>query len=855
MSHETFDAPELDQLAELLPAYHFLTFIAKGGMGAVYKARQRSLDRDVAIKILPRELGADSDFRQSFESEAKAMARLNHPNLVGVYDYGTVDGMPYIVMELVNGKSLYHSAWNKAIDPSQAVRIAAGICKGLGHAHEHGIIHRDIKPANILLTPKAEPKIGDFGLARPSGSDGPSLIMGTPGYSAPEFLDNPDRADKRADVYAVGVILHELVTGERPDPTGKIAPKPTGDERLDEIWQKAVHPNPAFRYPDAEAMAEALSAWESAHSGSQAAAPGAPKLLVAQAGSPRQTGNNPQKPSASPENAPPQVQIQTGSNWSLVRNLLIIASLIVAIGFTYKYLERTKKERTANNQRTQQEKFEKEQRDQASQRQNERKTKDQANNPAARPKLQPKPPEPKVETSLDTLQRLRSKLARGERDEMPLGTKRRGDSDYLLVTTPMTWHEAAAFAEDHGGHLAVVTAEEDVTWFTQITSDETPFWIGAGRAGRGDWIMVDGSDWPLAKAPGGAGSFAALDPIGLLRARKANDLYPFVIQWQRDGSNPATLSTMLGRTRESLENPTPIFPPGTIGLDARHFLLIPRAIDRRQALQLAEQAGGLLAVPASRDEASRLAELAAEANAPLGLWLGASRSGAIWKWDTNETWEFAEWASDADQENGGSAMVLVPGKGWKDADPEQIASGLIIEWSSDFKAAQAKPEEIAQVGSDMGALKVKAAELINAARKEHHERLAANARTYVWDLNVWLRGLKKSEADKWTTHVDELKKLIVRDRVPVPNQFGPESTIELSIQMAKICAYGDKKQNEYDVELESKLTRIRKAYLTRLNKSATTAEQSGQAALAREIREQMSAADDLSSWADSLTEE
>ena len=189
-----------EEVQASFPELEIEGMIGRGGMGAVYKATQRSLDRAVAIKILPREFGADPEFRKSFETEAKAMARLNHPNLIGVYDFGDVDGMPYIVMEFVNGKSLYHSAWNKAIDPEQAVSIVKGICHGLGHAHENGVIHRDIKPANILLTPKAEPKIGDFGLARPTDAEGHGLVMGTPGYTAPEFLEHHERADRRADM-------------------------------------------------------------------------------------------------------------------------------------------------------------------------------------------------------------------------------------------------------------------------------------------------------------------------------------------------------------------------------------------------------------------------------------------------------------------------------------------------------------------------------------------------------------------------------------------------------------------------------------------------------------------------------
>ncbi|MEI6605508.1 MAG: serine/threonine-protein kinase, partial [Verrucomicrobiota bacterium] len=190
MSQPSFNAPDIEVLGGLLPAFDFECLIAKGGMGAVYKAKQRSLSRDVAIKILPPEVGNDPLFRRSFETEARAMARLNHPNLISVYDSGAVENMLYIVMEYVPGKSLYHSSYGQMVDPMQAVQLIQGICAGLSHAHENGIIHSDIKPANILLTPKAEPKIGDFGLVRLAGSEGTGLVMGTPGYTAPEVLAN-----------------------------------------------------------------------------------------------------------------------------------------------------------------------------------------------------------------------------------------------------------------------------------------------------------------------------------------------------------------------------------------------------------------------------------------------------------------------------------------------------------------------------------------------------------------------------------------------------------------------------------------------------------------------------------------
>ncbi|MDB4617225.1 serine/threonine protein kinase, partial [Verrucomicrobiales bacterium] len=188
-------------------------------MGAVYSATQTSLDRPVAIKILPKVFSNDPQFQATFESEAKAMARLSHSNLIAVFDFGEADGMLYIVMELVDGKSLHDSCRGESIEQKEAGRLVSEICRGLAHAHKAGIIHRDIKPGNILLTSSAEPKIGDFGLAHPLGesvlNEG-GYIWGTPGYSAPEVVDNPDGVDQRTDIFAVGILLFELLTGGIP---------------------------------------------------------------------------------------------------------------------------------------------------------------------------------------------------------------------------------------------------------------------------------------------------------------------------------------------------------------------------------------------------------------------------------------------------------------------------------------------------------------------------------------------------------------------------------------------------------------------------------------------------------------
>lgn len=257
MNSEIFQAPTIEELAPLFPNYSIDAFIAQGGMGAVYLGTQLSLERLVAIKILPRHLGADEEFRTSFSTEAKSMAKLNHPNLIGVYDFGEVDGMPFIVMEYVAGKSLHDSSYGKQIDSSEAGRIVAAICRGLHHAHEQGILHRDVKPANILLDPEARPKLGDFGLAMASTGESDGLVYGTPGYAAPEvYAGNPDQ---RSDVYAAAVMLYQLLTGEMPGaPYRHPSQLVSCDKRLDSLLAKALQPEPSARHQDAEEFATEL---------------------------------------------------------------------------------------------------------------------------------------------------------------------------------------------------------------------------------------------------------------------------------------------------------------------------------------------------------------------------------------------------------------------------------------------------------------------------------------------------------------------------------------------------------------------------------------------------------------------
>ena len=255
-----FTAPSIEELQPNFPNHHIQSFIAQGGMGAVYLATQISLDRPVAIKILPREFGADEEYRESFATEAKGMARLNHSNLVGIYDFGAVDGMLFIIMEYIPGRPLYTVANGLAVEQLEAANLIAEMCRGLGHAHSAGLLHRDIKPANVLIDDNAQPKIVEFGLVRPLGvyqTEGE--VFGTPGYTAPEVLNDPLKVDQRSDIFAMGVMLYELLTAQLPgDPFVPASEISDTDQRFDHIIAKAVNPDPNLRYHTAGQMAAAL---------------------------------------------------------------------------------------------------------------------------------------------------------------------------------------------------------------------------------------------------------------------------------------------------------------------------------------------------------------------------------------------------------------------------------------------------------------------------------------------------------------------------------------------------------------------------------------------------------------------
>jgi Tol biopolymer transport system component len=270
-----------------LGPYRIDALIGEGGMGQVYRAHDSRIGRDVAIKVLPAEYAADAERLRRFEQESRATGALNHPNILTLYDVGTANGQPYLVMELLDGETLRDRINRGALSAARACEIAAGVARGLSAAHAKGVVHRDLKPENIMITRDGRVKVLDFGIAKLRSTDvapdgrtsaaplhtAPQVVLGTAGYMAPEQVRGLP-ADERADLFALGVILFELLTGRRAfdrdsrietlnailhdDPPPLVNPAAPVPQVVERIVSRCLEKDPDARFQSARDLAFAL---------------------------------------------------------------------------------------------------------------------------------------------------------------------------------------------------------------------------------------------------------------------------------------------------------------------------------------------------------------------------------------------------------------------------------------------------------------------------------------------------------------------------------------------------------------------------------------------------------------------
>ena len=851
-----FKAPSTEDLQELLPAYDVLSFIAKGGMGAVYKAHQKSLERNVAIKILPREFGEDQDFRKRFEDEAKAMAKLNHPNLISVYDFGEVDHMLYIVMEFVDGKSFHESFHGRAIEEKEVVTLVTGICDGLAHAHEAGILHRDIKPANILLDAKNRPKIGDFGLARlTEETEGEGVIYGTPDYTAPEVIKSPGAVDTRSDVFSTGVILYELLTGKLPEkryiPASQIEDV---DPRFDKIVRRATHPSPMLRFADGEAMASDLKTLQDALDNQVTAIATTQPTGITSPGAgadqPPVPAIESQTPVPVPEAslpapaAAPEVQINIGTNWSLLRNLVIIVVLLAAIFGMYRAYQWQKKENA--NQQVNQQRLDDQKK--AAERQrllDEKRNRERlAALKASQPKPVPVAPEPEPETPLEALERLKPSLTTGEaRTEYPPGTLIRGNSRFFLIKQELSWQRASSFAEDYGGHLAICLNEGEQKWLSSKVPDNTTIWLGGGATGRSAWGWVDGSPWTVRAPSLSTGNTATLSDLGSIRSQPSGKKFPFFIQWREDGTNPGNLQSQIARLKASLNSPEPTYPPSVVSFENRRYLVIEKAGTWNESNAVAKSAYGHLAVPSEKSEDTYLRDLITRSlDDGRGAWIGGRHNGRAWAWITGETWAFSSWAPDAPDgaTEVASAVRLLAGQdgGWDDSNPDDNVDAFVIEWSKDRGNTVSASTGLGT--SSWASQRATFQKKVRTLEGKFSSALLENGKGLKSDLNFWLRGLRSADGRAYRPTTDQMKANISAEGV-IPLTVRDAVKLPLSPRGIDLLRKRIEAQQALTQALQTQANQIRQAYVGTLQPRKGAATKAGNSNRARAIQNEINA--------------
>lgn len=263
-----FNAPSPSALSEAIESLEVQELLGHGGMGAVYRARQINLDRPVALKVLAPRLSDDPGFEERFVREAKTLARLNHANIVTVYDFGRAGEYCYLVMELIEGVNLRDAIVSGGITTEQALNIVPRICEALQYAHDKGVVHRDIKPENILVGLNNEVKIADFGLAKLLDDSDVNFtltatrqVLGTRNYMAPEQIEKPTTVDHRADIYSLGVVFYELLTGELPLGRFSLPSEKTNvSGQMDDVVLRTLEKEPGRRYQQASEVKTAVEA-------------------------------------------------------------------------------------------------------------------------------------------------------------------------------------------------------------------------------------------------------------------------------------------------------------------------------------------------------------------------------------------------------------------------------------------------------------------------------------------------------------------------------------------------------------------------------------------------------------------
>lgn len=486
--------PPVEAMQAALPQYRFESLLGHGGMGAVYKALQISLEREVAVKILPRGLLDDSDanYLERFKNEARTMARMSHPGIVNVYDFGeTACGLLYFVMEYVDGTDVARMITVQGrLPPEHALAVTAHVCDALAYAHSHGVIHRDVKPANILINREGSVKVADFGLAkasdgRDSGLTKSNLTMGTPDFVAPEALIAGVPLDGRADLYAIGVMLYQMLTGEIPRGIWMMPGTRLGtDPRFDAIIAKAMQTDREARYQSAMEIRRDLDTILST-----------PRAAVQPRSAPPPVRHGTRKPTTAKkpdveDEPPPPPPPSRMPSTAAIAAVGLAATL--AVGF-FLFLAPSKPREADVVAASAPPPAAAPAPVQASP------SLSAAPSPATVPSVEPPPATPPAAAPVMATPPAAPVMDAAPAPERPVRTAvfTFKGSRYQLVREPLNWNEARAKAGAEGGHLATIPDKDTDDWLRETFLNEIEpgmaFWLGGHKESRStEWVWITG---------------------------------------------------------------------------------------------------------------------------------------------------------------------------------------------------------------------------------------------------------------------------------------------------------------------------------------------------------------------------
>jgi hypothetical protein len=701
--------------------------------------------------------------------------------------------MLYLVMEFVQGKSLARSLGGQAIDPAQARSIITAIGKGLTHGHQHRIAHGQLKASHILLTPSAEPKIGNF--------------------RSGDF-----ELDSIQDIIDIGKLLFRMLTGtghsESSPPPSSLVESP---KVLDDFCERCIHRDREDAFQTMQEVSDALLPAKSSPSAKKPFR----KRAAAVAGSfPRRAAARQLAPAARP-----------GFHWALVRNIIIIAILLLAIQQVLKLTEQ-KQEDILRIEQAARAKL--------------------ASQPGPPPTARPLPP--KIDShpngpspsesapsnlSAQSLESLQPALSQGKLEELPAGSLLRGNHAYLPIFKEVSWPEACWFAEQHGAQLASPGSIPDLQWLVSITHGKS-FWIGAGRHNKTSWSSLDGKPWPLPSLPSGLGHYASCDRNGMVRAVKGQNRMPFVLHWPLDGSPLVRLESRLSQAARTLSSESPAYPAGTYFAGERAYLIVARESTWEEAKHLATLSGGHLAAVSVTAESVPVLDLAEQLDEDTPYWLGARSQGGRWEWITGETWSHKQLPAATE----GTALTISR-KGWSSSPATCSLPGFIIEWSRDGNSTQRKQASTSPSDntSSLSSIDGQAKQIILNAILKRDQQRKENADKMAWDLNALYRSFPSHLQSAWEKRIQELIQLAREASLPDTIMAENENTHK---DIRKITHYAISKQKTIDRDFTIATDKIRIAYGKKIKSMLPLAKENPSET--QELESRMEAAAEADSW-------